>query len=105
MMSTTDFVTLATVLEAIGPAPRRYPIEHCKGVFGHYTRYGPWRITFDPPPIPSRNCDWHFVHEDYDAELIDGTWHGSGHSGSCASFADALNECDAFEDDHIEGVQ
>lgn len=27
---------------------------------------GPWRISYDPPPIPTRNCDWHFVHEDYD---------------------------------------
>lgn len=27
---------------------------------------GPWRIYYNPPPIPTRNCDWHCVHEDYD---------------------------------------
>lgn len=29
-------------------------------------RYGDWTIRFDPPPIPVRNCDWAFVHEDFD---------------------------------------
>lgn len=95
----TTFDTLTAVLEACGPAPRRYPIEHKKGLLGHYTRYGPWKITFDPPPIPVRDCDWHFVHDDFDAELIDGTWHGNGLGGSCGSFADALNECDEIEDE------
>jgi len=29
-------------------------------------QHGDWTIYFDPPPIPVRNCDWHFVHKDYD---------------------------------------
>lgn len=28
--------------------------------------YRGYRIYFDPPPIPIRSCDYHFVHEDYD---------------------------------------
>lgn len=27
---------------------------------------GPWRIAFYQPPIPTRNCDWSYCHEDYD---------------------------------------
>lgn len=27
---------------------------------------GPWRIEFYQPPIPTRNCDWSYCHEDYD---------------------------------------
>jgi len=29
-------------------------------------RYGSWRITYDPPPIPLRTMDWSYVHVDYD---------------------------------------
>src|SRR5258708_28381816 len=29
-------------------------------------RYRRWAIHYDPPPIPTRNCDWHFEHDDYD---------------------------------------
>lgn len=25
-----------------------------------------WWIYYDPPPIPTRAWDWHWVHEDYD---------------------------------------
>lgn len=57
---------LTAVLNAIGPAPRRYPVVHKKGLLGHETHYGSWRIYFDPPPIPTRSCDWHFFHEDFD---------------------------------------
>lgn len=28
--------------------------------------YRGWWIAYDPPPIPSRNCDWGFWHDDYD---------------------------------------
>lgn len=96
----TAFDTLMDVVSASGPAPRRYPIEQKDGPLGKYTRYGPWKIRYDPPPIPMRNCDWHWVHDDFDAELVDGTWEGNGMGGSCASFADALNECDDYEDEN-----
>lgn len=29
---------------------------------------GPWRIWFDPPPIGTRECDWHYQHEDAEPE-------------------------------------
>lgn len=34
-------------------------------------RFGPWRITYDPPPIPIRTMDWEFSHDDFDA-----SWEG-----------------------------
>jgi len=30
------------------------------------TRYRDFDIHYDPPPIPSRNCDWHWTHKDFD---------------------------------------
>ncbi len=33
--------------------------------------FGPWTISYDPPPIPCRLHDWHFAHRDYDA-----SWEG-----------------------------
>lgn len=39
------------------------------------TKLGPWRIWFDPPPVPY--CDWHFLHEDYDGEGSPGWMSGS----------------------------
>lgn len=87
-----------TLLAAIGPQPRRYPIV--KGEHGK-THYGPWTIYFDPPPIPARECDWHFEHDNFDAsyEGEEDGWVSNGLAGSCASFADALNECDEMEDE------
>lgn len=78
-----------TLLALHGPMERRYSIEAGKH---DVTIYGPWRIHYDPPPIPSRNCDWHWYHDDFDGD-------GDRRYGSCASFADALNECDEMEDD------
>ena len=30
---------------------------------------GRWKITYEPPPISSRNHDWTAVHEDYDGAV------------------------------------
>jgi hypothetical protein len=30
------------------------------------TNYRDYEITFNPPPIPSRACDWQYTHKDYD---------------------------------------
>lgn len=30
--------------------------------------FGPWRVWFDPPPIGTRECDWHYQHEDAEPE-------------------------------------
>lgn len=56
------------------------------------TLYRGYRIYFDPPPIPTRNCDWHFVHEDYDGPED----HRAGHGGSEQECRD---EIDWREDD------
>ena len=90
----TDFDTLLSGLIA----PRRYPIT--RGQHGK-TRYGPWTIWYDPPPIPCRNMDWHYSHDNFDAswEGEEDGWVGNGLCGSCGSFADALNECDEIEDE------
>lgn len=73
------------------PADRRYPIEQ-RGDVAHY---GPWHIYYDAPPIPARNCDWHWVHDNFDgAEDAN-----DNRCGSAASFAECLNEIDEFEDD------
>jgi hypothetical protein len=64
-------------------------------------RFGKWTIYFDPPPIPVRTCDWHFVHDDYDA-----SWEGeedgyvsNGLSGSGASIDDCKAQIADMEAD------
>lgn len=64
-----------------------------RGVSGDKdVRRGLWRIYFDPPPIPVRDCDWHFVHDDYDAswEGEEDGWVSNGLAGHGASLADCL---------------
>lgn len=88
-----------TLLASIAPEPRRYPIV--KGEYGTIN-YGPWRIHYDPPPIPSWQAHaWHYAHENYDAsyEGEEDGWVSNGLAGTCGSFADALNECDEMEDE------
>lgn len=50
---------------APSPTPEDRPSE---GVGEAVERVGPWRIWFDPPPIGTRICDWHYQHEDTDLE-------------------------------------
>ena len=70
-----------------------YPDKpYCTMLMGKLaTEYRGYKITFDPPPIPSRNCDWQFVHRDYDGP--------EDRRCGCAHTWDAcLNEIDALED-------
>jgi len=96
MSSAADIIS--ETLAAFGPEPRRYPIEQAQN---GKTRYGPWTIYFDPPPIPDRRFDWHFVHDNYDAsyEGPEDGWVSNGLSGAAESFAAALNGCDENEDE------
>ena len=56
--------------------------------------YRGFHIYFDPPPIPTRANDWHFVHDDYDgAEDANDNRHG--HAAS-------VEECKAEIDDWHE---
>lgn len=56
---------------------------------------GVWTIYYDPPPIPVRTCDWHFVHDDYDG-AEDAHDHRHGHA---ASLAEAKAEIDDLDED------
>lgn len=61
----------------------------------HVGSTGIWWITYDPPPIPARELDWHFRHDDYDG-APDAFDHRSGHA---PSFFDAVCQIDAIEAD------
>lgn len=58
-------------------------------------RFGPWRIWFDPPPIPVRICDWKYWHDEDDA-APDGS---TGRSGTEHSLAACLREIEEMLDD------
>ena len=53
-------------------------------------KYRDFIITYDPPPIPVRNCDWHYYHKDIDLD--------DNRYGHCAS----LDECKAEIDEWYE---
>ncbi len=57
--------------------------------------YRGWHIDFDPPPIPTRNCDWHFWHDDFDGAPDA----GDNRRGRAPSLADAKAQIDDIEDD------
>lgn len=57
--------------------------------------YGNWEISYNPPPIPSRNCDWQFCHKDFDGaeDACDNRY------GHAASLLEAMGDIDDREDD------
>lgn len=64
-------------------------------------KFGPWTISYDPPPIPVRNCDWHFTHEDYDAsyEGEEDGYVSNGLGGRAASVEACKREIADIEED------
>ena len=58
------------------------------------SEYRGYEITYDPPPIPSRDCDWSYVHKDYDG-TEDANDNRAGHARSWDA---CLDEIDALED-------
>ena len=59
--------------------------------------YRGWWITYDPPPIPVRTCDWQYWHDDYDgAPMYGDEGPADNRCGSAASEADARAEIDAW---------
>lgn len=54
--------------------------------------YRQFRIGYDPPPIPVRDFDWYFVHEDYDGAPDS----GDSRCGYAASKLAAMGEVDWF---------
>ena len=54
---------------------------------------GPWRIWCEPPPIPVRDFDWHYQHENTDLDCP------SWMNGSCASREACIAEIiEGYED-------
>lgn len=55
--------------------------------------YRGFRIHYDPPPIPVRDCDWQWVHVDYDGPE-------DNRYGHAPSFEAAKADIDEWWDDH-----
>ena len=67
--------------------------------------YRGYRITYNPKPIPTRQFDWDFVHQDYDG-AEDANDHRAGSSASleaCKDEIDYLEEIEYF-DETFEGL-
>lgn len=64
-------------------------------------KYGDWHIYFDPPPIPTRNCDWHFHHDDFDGAPDA----GDNRYGSGASIKDCIDQIRDIEADDTQGSE
>ncbi len=56
-------------------------------------RYRNFIINYDPPPIPVRDHDYHWVHEDYDGPE-------DSRLGSSASLKAAFAEIDLWYEEH-----
>jgi hypothetical protein len=50
-------------------------------------------------PIPDRRFDWSATSDNYDAELVDGVWHGSHPIGYGATEAEAIAEYQSLVED------
>ncbi len=61
---------------------------------GEPVEYRGWQIQFDPPPIPIRSMDWHFVHLNYDGPEDS----RCGHAESFQACKDAIDERE--DEDH-----
>ena len=67
-------------------------------VDGRHETYRNWRIHYDPPPIPSRACDWHFAHSDFDG-APDANDNRCGHAESLEA---AKAEIDAWIEENFD---
>lgn len=81
---------VANLLENCAKLFRQTPADNAMREALEY-RFGKWAIDYDPPPIPARNCDWHYTHEDDDG-APDGSSARSGHAGSLQACLDAIAE-------------
>lgn len=55
--------------------------------------YRSFRIEYDPPPIPDRNHDWQWAHQDYDGP-------GDSRCGTSSSLEASKVAIDEWYDDH-----
>lgn len=66
--------------------------------------YRNWWIVYAPPPIPTRNCDWQFWHDDYDgAPTFGDEGPADNRCGSAPSLEAAKAEIDDWHEDQDAG--
>lgn len=65
-------------------------------------QYKGWEISYNPPPIPVRSCDWIAMHPDYEAWSDDGTWQSNGLCVHAPNKAELLEAIDAWELENAE---
>jgi len=58
------------------------------------TAYRGWWISYDPPPIPVRTCDWHFWHDDFDG-APDANDSRCGHAASLEEAKAQIDDAEA----------
>lgn len=60
------------------------------------TTYRGYHIYFDAPPIPTRSCDWHFYHDDYDGAPDAGD-NRYGHGPTEADCREQIDEIEEWD--------
>ncbi len=67
-------------------------------VAGQTITYGQWEISYNPPPIPYRGCDWQYCHKDFDgAEDACDNRHGAE-----PSLVACLDAIDDYEEERFD---
>ena len=64
--------------------------------------YKGWEISYNPPPIPVRSCDWVAMHPVYEAWTEDEQWVSNGLCLHAPNREELLAEIDAWELDMDE---
>ena len=64
----------------------------------HEGATGTWFISFDPPPIPVRDMDWRFHHDDFDG-APDSNDHRCGNAASLEDAIEQIREMEAEGED------
>jgi hypothetical protein len=63
-------------------------------------KYGDWKISHNPKPIPSRAHDWDFVHDDYDGAPDS----NDNRCGSARDVKECVREIWMIENEDAEGM-
>lgn len=58
--------------------------------------YRGWTISYNPPPIPVRDCDWQAIGPVFDATLDGETFTGNGQSATAASREELIERIDEW---------
>lgn len=104
-----------TVLDPLTDVPRTLADYHyVGGIHGLYppepgirgraitevpprNEYRGWTISYDPPPIPVRNCDWRATGPNYDAWTEgEGEWADNGQKATGATREELIADIDAW---------